>query len=58
MRIPYILLNLVAQKIAEVSDYPWEFMSEQGRSTMREHAEKIIKIILETDLQDAWKYKV
>ena len=36
-------LEQAAKTLAEIMDYPWEPMPEQGRETMRQHALKIIE---------------
>lgn len=36
-------IEAAAQKLAACMDYPWEFMPEQGRASMREHAKAIIE---------------
>lgn len=35
-------IEAAAKKLAELTDYPWEFMPEQGRAKMREDAAAII----------------
>lgn len=44
-RVPLIhqQIERAAQKLAEVMDYPWEPMPEQGRKTMRENALAVLE---------------
>jgi hypothetical protein len=35
-------LDAAAKKLAACMDYPWEHMPEQGRASMREHAQAVI----------------
>jgi hypothetical protein len=35
-------LNAAAKVLAECMDYPWEYMPEQGRQKMRDHAASVI----------------
>lgn len=35
-------LEAAAKKLAACMDYPWEHMPEQGRASMREHAQAVI----------------
>lgn len=39
-------LEAAAKKLAACMDYPWEHMPEQGRASMREHAEAVIDAAL------------
>lgn len=41
--IPSINIEYAARKLAECMDYPWNYMPEQGRCTMRLHAQAIIE---------------
>ena len=36
-------IEAAAKKLAACMDYPWEYMPEQGRASMREHAKAIIE---------------
>lgn len=36
-------IEKAAQKLADCMDYPWEFMSEQGRENMRNHVKDILE---------------
>ncbi|WP_440090105.1 hypothetical protein [Pseudomonas fragariae (ex Marin et al. 2024)] len=36
-------IDAAARKLAECMDYPWEYMPEQGRASMREHAKAVIE---------------
>lgn len=40
-------VEAAAQRLAACMDYPWEFMPEQGRNSMREHAKAVINAALE-----------
>lgn len=39
-------LDAAARKLAACMDYPWEYMPEQGRASMREHAKAIVSAAL------------
>jgi len=39
-------LEAAAKKLAACMDYPWEHMPEQGRASMREHAQAIVSAAL------------
>lgn len=39
-------IEAAAQKLAACMDYPWEYMPEQGRASMREHAKAVIDAAL------------
>lgn len=41
-QVPEFGLEAAAKTLAECMDYPWEWMSEKGRSQMRLHAQAII----------------
>jgi len=42
-RVPSINIEAAAKAMAECMDYPWAHMPEQGRATMREHAQTVIR---------------
>lgn len=42
-RTPAINIEAAAKAMAECMDYPWAHMPEQGRATMREHAQTVIR---------------
>ena len=36
-------IESAAKKLAQCMDYPWEYMPEQGRQSMREHAKAVVE---------------
>ncbi len=42
-RLPALNIEAAAKAMAECMDYPWAHMPEQGRGTMREHAQTVIR---------------
>jgi hypothetical protein len=36
-------IESAAKKLAEVMDYPWDYMPEQGKTTMRKNAVAVIE---------------
>jgi len=42
-RLPPLNIEAAAKAMAECMDYPWAHMPEQGRATMREHAQTVIR---------------
>lgn len=42
-RMPVLNIEAAAKTMAECMDYPWAHMPEQGRATMREHAQTVIR---------------
>lgn len=36
-------IKAAAMKLAECMDYPWEHMPEQGRQSMRVHAQRVLQ---------------
>ncbi|MNV15611.1 hypothetical protein D3C71_1063420 [compost metagenome] len=42
-RVPTINIEAAAKALAECMDYSWAHMPEQGRATMREHAQTVIR---------------
>lgn len=42
-RLPALNIEAAAKAMAECMDYPWAHMPEQGRATMREHAQTVIR---------------
>lgn len=42
-RMPALNIEAAAKAMAECMDYPWAHMPEQGRATMREHAQTVIR---------------
>ncbi|CUJ01617.1 Lar family restriction alleviation protein [Achromobacter aegrifaciens] len=42
-RSPALNIEAAAKALAECMDYPWAHMPEQGRATMREHAQTVIR---------------
>jgi hypothetical protein len=35
-------IDAAASKLAECMDYPWSYMTEQGRAEMRKHVQTVI----------------
>jgi hypothetical protein len=46
-------LEAAAKKLAACMDYPWEHMPEQGRASMREHAQAIVNAALSATAEPA-----
>ncbi|MCP2516789.1 hypothetical protein M5J07_17755 [Achromobacter mucicolens] len=42
-RLPALNIEAAAKAMAECMDYPWAHMPEQGRATMREHAQTVTR---------------
>lgn len=36
-------IESAAKKLAQCMDYPWEYIPEQGRQSMREHAKAVVE---------------
>jgi hypothetical protein len=48
-------IEAASRKMAEVMDYPWAHMTDQGRQQMRENAEQVIRAALTSATKEQQK---